>query len=202
MVVHRKKYRAWDPQSYRCQPVCPEDRLPEDDLVFFLLDVVPQAQVASPVDDCGVTQKIPATLDSGYYSETAAAGMQERGFDPYMATKRHKHNQGPTTTAPSPATVTEASLPEPVPTDSSEPPAAKATAREQMQAKLDTPQGRKLYAQRKTIVEPVFGQIKGARGFRRFLLEGLRKIKGEWCLVCLTHNLLKRWRYRCAHAMS
>jgi DDE family transposase len=45
-------------------------------------------------------------------------------------------------------------------------------------------------------VEPVFGQIKGARGFRRFSLRGLEKVKGEWCLVCLTHNLLKLWRYR------
>jgi len=48
------------------------------------------------------------------------------------------------------------------------------------------------------IVEPVFGQIKEARGFRRFLLRGLTKIRGEWCLVCLTHNLLKVWRYACA----
>jgi len=51
---------------------------------------------------------------------------------------------------------------------------------------------------RKVIVEPVFGQVKGARGFRRFLLRGLAKIGGEWCLVCLTHNLLKLWRYGCA----
>jgi hypothetical protein len=48
------------------------------------------------------------------------------------------------------------------------------------------------------IVEPVFGQSKGARGFRRFLLRGLKKITGEWNLLCLTHNLLKIWRYRCA----
>jgi Transposase DDE domain len=44
-------------------------------------------------------------------------------------------------------------------------------------------------------VEPVFGQIKEARGFRRFLLRGLAHIRGEWRLVCLTHNLLKIWRY-------
>jgi len=52
-----------------------------------------------------------------------------------------------------------------------------------------------VYARRKTIVEPVFGQIKEARGFRRFLLRGLTKVRGEWRLVCLTHNLLKIWRY-------
>jgi hypothetical protein len=44
-------------------------------------------------------------------------------------------------------------------------------------------------------VEPVFGQSKEARGFRRFLLRGLAKMRGEWCLVCLTHNLRKIWRY-------
>ncbi len=68
-------------------------------------------------------------------------------------------------------------------------------AMKQMQAKLKTPAGRAVYARRKAIVEPVFGQIKEARGFRRFLLRGLDKIRGEWRLVCLTHNLLKIWRY-------
>ena len=63
-----------------------------------------------------------------------------------------------------------------------------------MAAKLQTAEGKALYAQRKVIVEPVFGQIKGARGFRRFLLRGLEKISGEWNLVCLTHNLRKIWR--------
>ena len=66
-----------------------------------------------------------------------------------------------------------------------------------MAAKVRTPEGKALYARRKVIVEPVFGQIKEARGFRRFLLRGLKKIRGEWSLVCLTHNLLKVWRYGC-----
>jgi hypothetical protein len=76
--------------------------------------------------------------------------------------------------------------------------AAPATAKERMAAKVRTPEGRALYARRKVIVEPVFGQIKEVRGFRRFLLRGLQKIRGEWSLVCLTHNLLKLWRYGCA----
>ena len=63
-----------------------------------------------------------------------------------------------------------------------------------MAAKVRSPVGHALYARRKVIVEPVFGQIKEARGFRRFLLRGLAKIRGEWRLVCLTHNLLKLWR--------
>ena len=70
-----------------------------------------------------------------------------------------------------------------------------ATAQERMAAKVRTPEGKALYARRKVIVEPVFGQIKEARGFRRFLLRGLENIRGEWRLVCLTHNLLKIWRY-------
>ena len=75
---------------------------------------------------------------------------------------------------------------------------APATAKARMTAPVQTPEGRALYARRKVIVEPVCGQIKEARGFRRFLLRGLAKIRGEWCLVCLTHNLLKMWRYTCA----
>ena len=63
-----------------------------------------------------------------------------------------------------------------------------------MKRKLQTSAGRAIYATRKTIVEPVFGQIKEARGFRRFLLRGLAKVRGEWALVCLTHNILKLHR--------
>jgi len=76
--------------------------------------------------------------------------------------------------------------------------AVPATAQERMAAKVRTPDGKAFYARRKVIVEPVFGQIKAVRGFRRFLLRGLAKIRGEWRLVCLTHNLLKLWRYGCA----
>ena len=51
-----------------------------------------------------------------------------------------------------------------------------------------------MYARRKVIVEPPFGQIKQARGFRQFLLRGLVKVTGEWSLITLTHNLLKLYR--------
>ena len=67
-----------------------------------------------------------------------------------------------------------------------------------MAAKVRTPEGRALDARRKVIVEPVCGQSKAVRGFRRFLLRGLQKMRGEWCLVCLTHNVRKLWRYGCA----
>jgi transposase len=134
-----------------------------------------QAGIARPTDAAGAVHKIPATYDSGYYSEAAVIAVEQVGFDPYMATGRQRHH------AP------EAEGPEPP-----------VTAQGRMAAKVQTPEGRALYARRKVIVEPVFGQIKEARGFRRFLLRGLQKIRGEWRLVCLTHNVLKIWRHECA----
>jgi transposase len=131
-----------------------------------------QAGIELPTDTAGTAQKMPATYDSGYYSAAAAVAVEQMGFEPYMATGRQRHH-GPEAAE-------------------TEPP---ATAQERMAAKVRTPTGRALYARRKVIVEPVFGQIKEARGFRRFLLRGLENIRGEWRLVCLTHNLLKLWRY-------
>ncbi len=139
------------------------------------LATLAQAGIALPQDEAGKDHAIPATLDNGYYSEAAAQALEELGFDPYMATGRQKHH-GPEAEASD----------------------APATAQERMAAKVRTPEGKALYARRKVIVEPVFGQIKEVRGFRRFLLRGLEKIRGEWRLVCLTHNLLKLWRYGCA----
>jgi hypothetical protein len=62
-------------------------------------------------------------------------------------------------------------------------------ARTRMARKLRSKQGSAIYAQRKAIVEPVNGQIKEARGLRRFLLRGLGKVDGEWHLIAATHNL-------------
>ena len=63
-----------------------------------------------------------------------------------------------------------------------------------MRAKLTSSEGRALYSERKHVVEPVFGQIKEARGFRRFSFRGLEKVTAEWDLICLTHNILKLFR--------
>ena len=134
--------------------------------------------IERPQDAAGQVQPILSLEDSGYFSAKAVTGLEALGLDPYLATERQKHH-GPAATAA-------ATLP------------AGTTAQEQMRAKLRTPRGRAVYGLRKGVVEPVFGQIKGARGFRRFSLRGLEKIKGEWRLVCLTHNLLKLWRYGCA----
>ena len=64
-----------------------------------------------------------------------------------------------------------------------------------MRHKLSSTEGRAKYKMRKAIVEPVFGQIKEARGLRRFLLRGLHAVRAEFDLIALTHNLLKLFRY-------
>jgi transposase len=150
------------------------DKQQAEPMAQATLATLSQAGMERPRDDTGAAQAIAATLDSGYYSEAAVAALETMGFDPYIATGRQCHHSS------------EAQVPE-------EP----ATAQARMAAKVRTPQGKALYARRKVIVEPVFGQIKEVRGFRRFLLRGLNNIRGEWRLVCLTHNLLKIWRYGC-----
>jgi transposase len=137
------------------------------------------AGIERPRDAAGAVQTIASLYDTGYFSGKAIAGLEGLGLDPYMATERQKHH------APAGETAMAA-----VP--------AGASAQEKMRAKLRTACGRAVYGLRKGVVEPVFGQIKGARGFRRFSLRGLKKVRGEWSLVCLTHNLLKIWRYGCA----
>jgi transposase len=153
----------------------PNDKQQAEPLAQATLATLADAGIELPTDEAGATEAIPATLDNGYYSEAAVQALETLGFNPYISTGRRPHH-----------------------TPEAEASAPPATAQERMAAKVRTPEGRALYARRKVIVEPVFGQIKEVRGFRRFLLRGLQKIRGEWCLVCLTHNVLKLWRYGCA----
>ncbi len=118
--------------------------------------------------------------DSGYCSEKnllhlETADQSGHKIDAYIATGKQKHGEH---RQPCPRG--------PLPNN--------ATRVERMKRKLQTKAGRTVYAARKTMVEPVFGQIKQARGFRQFLLRGLAKVRGEWALVCLTHNILKLHR--------
>jgi transposase len=118
--------------------------------------------------------------DSGYCSEknlerleaAAESGPRVTG---YIATGKQKHGE----------------YRQPCPRG---PLAKDATRVERMKRKLQTKAGKAVYAARKTIVEPVFGQIKHVRGFRQFLLRGIEKVRAEWSLVCLTHNVLKLYR--------
>lgn len=113
--------------------------------------------------------------DSGYCSEENLREMAKLGVDAYIAVGKHRHNQ-------------------PVPRSPRGPIPRSATLRDRMKRKLGTVRGRRIYAGRKTIVEPVYGQIKQGRGFRQFLLRGIEKVQGEWALVCTGHNLLKLHR--------
>jgi transposase len=118
--------------------------------------------------------------DSGYCSEKNLEGLEsadqpEQKINGYIATERQKHDE-----------YKEPCPRGPLPQD--------ATRVDRMRRKLKTKAGKAVYAARKAIVEPVFGQIKQARGFRQFLLRGIQKVRGEWSLVCLTHNILKLYR--------
>jgi transposase len=123
------------------------------------------------------TGTMPETFiaDAGYWSEANAKACSDRGIDAYISTGRQKHGQLP---PPSRG---------PIPKDLD----AKGT----MARKLRSKNGREVYARRKAIVEPVFGQTKENRGLRRFLLRGLEKVNGEWSLMSTGHNLLKLFRF-------
>jgi len=124
-------------------------------------------------ENVGKDNKIKAaSADSSYYSESNAKYAESKKIDAYIATKKLKHN-GPAVKAPRGR------------------PPKDLTVKQKMTRKLRTKKGRETYSKRKGIVEPVFGQFKRARGFVQFSLRGLEKMRGEWTLVCLTHNLLK-----------
>ncbi len=122
-----------------------------------------------------------ASMDAGYFSEANVACLENMDIDAYVATGRLPHGQ----------------IPPPAPRG---PIPAEQTPKQRMARKLRTVKGRAIYARRKAIVEPVFGQVKGAMGFRQFLLRGLGQMRGEWRLVCLSYNLRKMFRAKMAPA--
>jgi transposase len=134
------------------------------------------AGIKRPVAADGAVVKIANTADAGYFSEEAVTGLEGLDIDPYIAVERQKHHEAAAEPEPTAAKVV-------------------ASVKETMRQKLASASGKVLYAARKRIVEPVFGQMKGARGIRGFLLRGLEKVAAEWQLICLTHNLLKIWRH-------
>jgi len=130
----------------------------------------------------GQDKKIKAaSADSSYYSETNVRYAEDEKIDAYIATEKIKHT-------------------EPMPSSPRGRMPKNLTTKQKMARKLRTKRGRKTYSKRKSIVEPVFGQIKRARGFVQFSLRGLAKMRGEWVIICLTHNLLKL--FRCQYAFA
>lgn len=164
-------------QAYNCQAA-----VDDKEQIIVAEDVTQQAndkQQAVPMLEQAKenTGKNPdqTSMDAGYFSETNVESIKGMKIDPLIPPDRQEHGK---------------SIPAaprgPIPKDLS--------VIDQMRRKLRTKQGRADYSKRKETVEPVFGQIKQGRGFRQFLLRGLQKVKGEWSLICTTHNLLKLWR--------
>lgn len=120
----------------------------------------------------GLGQIEAAVADSGYFSQANVEECERRAIQPYLATNRDTHN----------VPIAERFAPPP-------PLADDADSVTRMRHRLQTQAGRALYAKRKTTIEPRFGIIKAAMGFRQFLLRGLRAVEGEWNLVCIACNL-------------
>ena len=158
-----------------------------EEQIIIAADVTPEAndkrQVVPMVEQsqenleaAGVDEKIGAfDADTGYFSEENVSYLESKQIDPHIATERLKHH-------------------EKIPLAPKGRPPKDLTAKQRMARKLRTKKGRETYAKRKGMIEPIFGQIKHARGFRQFLLRGMENMRGEWRLICLTHNLLKLFR--------
>jgi transposase len=112
------------------------------------------------------------SADAGYCSKANLLALARRRINAYIATGRQRHG-----TAAAVAQHGNKTKP--------------GSLLARMTEKLKRAGRRSRYRLRKQVVEPVFGQVKQARGFRQFLLRGLDKVKAEWALICTAHNLLK-----------
>jgi len=137
------------------------------------------------------------SADAGYCSEANLEALENRSIDGYVATGRARdavagNVKGGDDDAPGAPEPASASRPEAEPKSQAEPKSAAAPTRvEAMRAKIKAGGHASPYRLRKQLPEPVFGQIKQARGFRQFLLRGFENVRGEWSIVCTAHNLLK-----------
>jgi len=219
----RKSYKPWRPAESFLFPPSPRDWLPDGHLAYFILDLfeqfdlsaihevlqdrdtrgeqpfsprlmvalllywyctgvgnlAPDATYLPPMLEStmqalgGVPRSF--TADAGYWSAQNAELLEETGVEPYIATSRELHGlMAPATRAG--------------------PPPADLSAKERMEWRLATEEGRERRPKRRTANEPIFGQIKEARRFRRFSLRGLPKVRGEWDLIAVAHNVLKLYR--------
>jgi len=132
-----------------------------------------------------------ATADSGYFSEAAVTDPKVNGVELLVPPDRQKREATKEGTG---EVIQEPAEGPPSAEVSSDVAPAQASVADAMRQKLRSPEGNAVYKMRKAVVEPVFGQIKERRGFRRFLFRGLKKVEAEWQIICLTHNLLKLFR--------
>jgi len=110
--------------------------------------------------------------DAGYFSETNITLCEKNKVTPYISFGKEQHNQ------PLEERFREA---DPLPPD--------PTSVEKVKHRLQTKEGKVIYSERKSTVEPVFGVIKHVMGFRQFMLRGFEQAKGEWNLMCIAYNL-------------
>ncbi len=170
-------------QGYNAQAVVTQDQIilaaevtQEANDVKQLRPMLEKAQ--EELAAAGSGEKIERALaDAGYWSEANAAG-KAGGPELFVATNKDWKQRKAMREAPPPR----GRMPK------------EMTARERMERKLLTLRGRALYKLRGQTVEPVFGQVKDARGCDRFMRRGARAASSEWALLCATHNLLKLWR--------
>ena len=127
-----------------------------------------------------------ASADSGYCSEANLEATEKRNTDAYVATGRAQHATDAEAGEETAATAVSA-----VDAPSSTQDAPAPTRVEAMREKIKSGGYASPYRLRKQLPEPVFGQIKEARGFRQFLMRGVEKVRAEFALVCTAHNLLK-----------
>jgi hypothetical protein len=134
-------------------------------------------QLADNLDaiDAELPDAAAMIADAGYFSEDNIRITTQHGLDPHIATGRFKHTEPPP----------------PAPTG---PIAKDATPKQKMAHKLATEQGRAVYSRRKTIVEPVFGQMQTVQDARQLLLRGKPAARAQWRFHCAIHNLLKLHR--------
>jgi transposase len=178
--IMRASNKGWD-QCGNAQAVANEHQ------IILAADVTDQAndvrqavpmvdQARANLDAAGVKEAIKAALgDAGFYSETNATDLEQRGIEPYLATERRKHHEKI-------ASAPRGRIPQGL------------SAKQRMARKLRTKRGREMDAKRKGRIEPIFGQLKQVLGFRQFSLRGLASMRGEWRLMATVHNLLKLWR--------
>ena len=132
--------------------------------------------VADTARRCGRTPR-EVSADAGFCNEANLAILEAHRISGYLMPGRARHNR---------------------PGDTGRRRIAPGSRMAKMEAKLRRAGRGNRYRLRKQIVEPVFGQIKQARGFRQFLLRGFDKVRSEWALICTIHNLTKLLRHRLA----
>lgn len=170
-------------QSYNAQAVV--DEAAQVIVVADLSEQAPDApQLEAALDQleenlAAIEAELPAgaalTADAGYFSAGNVKSAEQRGLDPYIATGRQKHSDPPPIAPRGP-----------IP--------AGATPKQRMARKNRTRKGQAVYARRKAIVEPVFGQMQTVQEARHLLLRGKAAARAQWRFHCAVHNLLKLHR--------